>query len=195
MSYSQNIAGELLEEQVISAEELGSYDNPLIPPGEYDFTVVNIAKDRYQPNPNGSSKIGACWRYTVTFRITNPEDGHPIDLKNNYYMWSTTQGMIAQYYDSIGLHRKGEPLRFNWNPDAHIGRTGRLVINHKDGSNGNKFNNIQRLLPADQAGQSYQQQGYQQQSFQTQYQQSYQTATQPNPSAASAQTGWGGNNW
>ena len=51
-------SGELLDGAVISAEQLGDYDNSyvLLPEGDYKFTVVDISSSRYQPGPK--AKIG-----------------------------------------------------------------------------------------------------------------------------------------
>lgn len=149
--YNVNLNGEILDNAVIGAEQLGDYDTgfTLLPEGDYDFTVVKIEQSRYTPGPN--SKIGACKQITLTLRVTNPETGEPVDLKHNLYMWGTTLGMIAQYYDSIGIHKKGEPVRFDWRNTVHEGKTGRLKLTHREytSKTGEKgmSNNIKRLYP------------------------------------------------
>ena len=124
---------ELLEGAVISAADLGDYENPytLLPEGDYNFTVVNLQTKRFSPGPN--SKIGACKQIVLTLRVTDPNGTAPVDLEHNLYMWGSKSciGMIAQFYDSIGNHRKGEPLNFDWRPEAIIGKTGKLKITHK----------------------------------------------------------------
>ena len=151
MSEYQGFNGELQEGQTVSAEQLGDYSSSyvLLPEGDYDFTVVKLEKSRYQPKP--TSKIGACVQVTLTLRVVDPQTGKPVDLTHNLYMWGTTVGMIAQYQDAIGIHKKGEPLTFDWRPDVHIGKTGKLKITHREytGKDGAKYksNNINRLYP------------------------------------------------
>lgn len=145
--------GELFEGQTIGADQLGDYDKGgefiLLPEGDYEFTVTQIERGRYNPKPG--SKIGPCVQVTVTLRVTDPQTGKPVDLKHNLYMWGTTVGMIAQYYDSIGIHKKGTPLSLDWRPDVHIGKTGKLKLAHRsyksnDGQD-RIANDIKRLYP------------------------------------------------
>ena len=156
-----NEGGELFDGQTIGAEQLGDYQGEfiLLPEGDYEFTVVKLEESRYKPNP--SSKIGPCKQVTITLRVIDPQSGRNVDLKHNLYMWTTTVGMIAQYQDSIGIHKKGTPLTFDWRPDVHIGKTGKLAIKHrtyKDRSGNDRVtNNISRLYPKEEQTTAYQQ--------------------------------------
>lgn len=161
MSEYYNLNGEIRDDAVIGAEQLGDYQSgfTLLPPGDYDFTVVNLEQSRYTPGPN--SKIGACKKVTLTLRVNSPE-GNPVDLKHNLFMWGTTVGMIAQYQDSIGIHKSGEPVRFDWRQDLHIGKTGRLKLDNKPYVNSRTgqelpTNNIVRLYPKEVSSQPAQQ--------------------------------------
>ena len=151
--YTQIPNGERTEGQVIGADQLGDYDKGgefiLLPEGDYDFTVTQIERSRYNPKPN--SKIGPCVQVTATLRVIDPQSGKPVDLRHNLFMWGTTVGMIAQYYDSIGLHKKGTPLALDWRPEMHIGKTGKLKIAHRtyksnDGQD-RIANDIKKLYP------------------------------------------------
>ena len=157
MSEYNNLNGEIRDDAVIGAEQLGDYQSgfTLLPPGDYDFTVVNLEQSRYTPRPD--SKIGACKQVTLTLRVYSPE-GKPVDLKHNLFMWGTTVGMIAQYQDSIGIQKSGEPVHFDWRQDLHIGKTGRLKLDNKPYVNrrtGQELptNNIVRLYPKEVSSQ------------------------------------------
>ena len=150
-----NANGEILDSAVIGADQLGDYQSSgsefiLLQPGDYDFTVVNLEQSRYTPGPN--SKIGSCKQVTVTLRVIDPASGKNVDLRHNLYMWSSTLGLIAQYYDSIGIHKHGDPLQFDWRMDLHIGKTGRLKLDnklYKNRKTGQELptNNIVKLYP------------------------------------------------
>ena len=154
-NYNRMEGGELQEGMSLSASDLGDYDKgyTLLPEGDYDFTVVNIESTRYTPGPNSSGKIGPCKQIILTMRVSNPEDGSTVDLTHNLYMWDSCKGMIAQFYDSVGMHKKGEPLKIDWRKDVIIGKTGKLKLNHRINQNDKdkpadqqrKYNNIQRL--------------------------------------------------
>lgn len=146
--------GELSDGAVIGADQLGDYTTGtfvLLPEGDYDFTVVNLSTSRY--NPKQGSKIGACKSVTITMRVADPVSGTDVDLKHNLYMWNSQAcvGMIAQYQDSIGIHKMGEPLSFDWRPEVHIGKKGRLKIGHRTykGRDGSDYqsNDIKKLYP------------------------------------------------
>lgn len=162
MEYNNNNyamgSGELTDSAVISAADLGEYDKGgyvLLPEGDYDFTIVALNETRHQDR---GGKVGSCKQVNPVFRVTNPEDGSPVDIDNfNLYMWNSKGciGMIAQYYDSIGLHKKGDPIHFDWAKDHHIGKTGKLQIKHekytkKDGSDGTSMK-IAKLYPKEEA--------------------------------------------
>lgn len=153
--YINNTAGgELSDGAVIGAEQLGDYSSNfvLLAPGDYDFTVVNLETSRHTPT-NPDAKVGSCKKLTVTMRVQDPESGSAVDLKHNLFMWNSSSclGMIAQYQDSIGIHKKGDPLVFDWKQETHIGKTGKLKLNHREytGRDGQKYmsNNIQKLYP------------------------------------------------
>ena len=129
--------GELQDNTVISVEALSDYDSNyvLLPAGDYDFTVVNLKESRHQDR---GGKVGNCKQINPVFRVINPETGQPVDLENyNLYMWNSKGciSMIAQYFDSIGLHKKGEQLVFDWRKERHIGQTGRFAIRHESYKN------------------------------------------------------------
>ncbi|MBQ3460325.1 MAG: hypothetical protein IJH14_06610 [Solobacterium sp.] len=158
---NQMEGGELQDGSTYSAADLGDYDKGyvLLPEGDYSFTVVNLETKRYQPGPKSTGKIGPCKQIVLKLRVINPEDGEQVDLDHNLFMWNSRActGMIAQFYDSIGNHRKGEPLTFDWRPEVIIGKTGYLKVNHRihqDDRNKpvdeqRRYNNIQRLYPKD----------------------------------------------
>lgn len=163
-NYSQQEGGELSDSMVFTAEQLGDYDKSytLLPEGEYRFTVVKLTTKRYEPTPN--SKIGPCKQIVVTVRVAG-NDGETVDLDHNLYMWNSKGclGMITQFYDAIGLHRKGEPLRFDWRESTLIGANGTLQIKHRihrDDVNKpieeqRRYNDIRKFLPAQTAQPAY----------------------------------------
>lgn len=147
--------GELTDSAVVSADDLGDYDSGgnyiLLPEGDYDFTIVDLRESRHQ---DVGGKVGNCKQVNPVFRVKDPESGESVDISNyNLFMWNSRGclSMIAQYYDSIGLHKKGDPIHFDWKKDHHIGKTGKLQIKHetykkKDGSEGTSMK-ISRLYP------------------------------------------------
>ncbi len=156
-SYGQaQPSGELTDGMTISAADLGDYDKgyTLLPEGTYDFMVVGIDETRYQPGPKSSGKIGPCKQIILTLRFKDPTDGSDVDLKHNLYMYNNQGclGMIASFYDAVGMHKKGEPITFDWRKEVIIGKRGRAEINHRKGNDGkSEYNNIRKMLPLETA--------------------------------------------
>lgn len=147
---NQPMGNELTEGMQLSAMDLGDYDQGYIlcSPGKYDFTVVNIETSRYQPGAN--SKIGPCKQITLTLRVIDKVTSKNVDLRHNLYMYNSPGcvGMIAQFYDSVGLHKKGEAIVFDWRPEVIIGKTGKLELTNKPSRDGqSQYNNIKKMLP------------------------------------------------
>lgn len=116
----------------------------LLPEGEYDFEVINLERARH----NGSTKLPPCPKAIVTLRVNIP-DGLPVQVTNNFFLYSSCQGLNFDFFASIGLAQRGEPFRMRW--DEIIGRTGRAKIMPRSytGTDGKDYlsNSVKRFLP------------------------------------------------
>ncbi len=138
--YESNQERELGWDDTITAE-VGFI---LIPPGTYQFRVVDLERGRYTPREGGT--LPACNKATVHCEIAS-EQGTVI-IKNNLYLHTRTQGLLAVFFASIGQKKKGEPLRMNWS--KVIGSTGLCEVGTYEGNDGNTYNEIKKfLLPDD----------------------------------------------
>ncbi len=112
-----DIERELSWDDEISKES----DFDLIPEGNYNFTVAGVERARHE----GSAKLPPCAKAIVTLKIQLP-DGTEQSLKHNLFLHSRCEGLLSQFFIGIGLKKKGEPLRMNWN--AVPGTSGRCKI-------------------------------------------------------------------
>lgn len=113
----------------------------LLLPGEYQFKVRNIEKGRYEGKPNG---LPACNMVKVELEINTPQ-GTEI-VYDNIYLHTRVEWRISSFFACIGMKKKGEPLRMDWNI---IGKTGLAKIENRE-YNGKKYNNISSYsLPED----------------------------------------------
>lgn len=119
-------------------EDTGS-NYQLVEPGTYKFTVTKVDKAKYA----GSAKLPPCWKITVTISL---DDFPGVYLTNNFYLATNAVGLICQFYESIGLIKRGDKLRMNWG--KVVGQSGMAEINHRE-YNGNKYNNIKKFIPRD----------------------------------------------
>ncbi len=96
-------------------------DFVLIPEGDYNFTVASVERARHE----GSQNLPPCAKAIVTLKI-QLLDGTEQRLKHNLFLHSRCEGLLSQFFIGIGLKKKGEPLRMNWN--AVPGTSGRCKI-------------------------------------------------------------------
>lgn len=112
----------------------------LLPEGEYDFKVVNFERAWY----DGSDKIPPCNKAIITIKVETPQG--EAELKENLFLTTKTEGLLSAFFGSIGLKKKGEPLRMNWG--KVIGSTGRAKVGTRE-FNGNTYNQVKRWLSPD----------------------------------------------
>lgn len=124
---SEIIERELGWDDEISRES----DFTIIPEGDYDFTVTGFERGRY----DGSDKLPPCNMAIVTLAVTL-SDGTPATLKHRLFLHTRCEGLLSAFFTGIGLKRRGEPLRMNWNavPGAH-GRC-KITVRSWKGKNG-----------------------------------------------------------
>ena len=168
---SEIIERELGWDDEISRES----DFTIIPEGDYDFTVTGFERGRY----DGSDKLPPCNMAIVSLAVALP-DGSTATLKHRLFLHTRCEGLLSAFFTGIGLKRKGEPLRMNWN--AVPGARGRCKITVRSwkGKNGEDMqsNDIKKFYdpienqsaPAPQAQPQYQP-APQQYAQPTQYQQ------------------------
>lgn len=151
---SEIIERELGWDDEISRES----DFTIIPEGDYDFTVTGFERGRH----DGSEKLPPCNMAIVSLAVALP-DGSTMTLKHRLFLHSRCEGLLSAFFTGIGLKRKGEPLRMNWNavPGAH-GRC-KITVRSWKGKNGEDMqsNDIKKFYDtydsAPQAQQQYQQ--------------------------------------
>ncbi len=165
---------------------------PLLPDGDYDFTVNKVTRGRYE----GSDKMPACNSVTVEMTIWGAQDKAVITER--FFLVKKFEWKLSQFFLSIGLKKHGEQLMMRWNIEGYRGKCKVYVDHYKkqDGSDGqsNKIKkfyaydeNVQTVSPQPQAAQQYQApQQYQQPAYQQQYSQQPQAWQQPPQSSG----GW-----
>lgn len=118
----------------------------LLPEGDYQFKITNFTKAHHE----GSAKIPPCPKAIVDFEISNT-DGNLLTISENFLLHSKLEWKLSQFFASIGMKKKGEPLRMCWSP-ALIGKTGmcKIIIRKYPGADGqdHQKNQIEKLYPA-----------------------------------------------
>lgn len=119
----------------------------LLPEGVYDFEVKTFERGRF----DGSDKMPPCPMAGLTLSLKDPISGKTGTVKENLFLASKSEWRLSQFFTSIGLKKKGEPLRMDWTKVA--GARGRLELEvnkymNKDG-NQRENNRVKRFLPAE----------------------------------------------
>ena len=125
-------------------DEGGEYQ--LLPEGDYDFTVIKVDRSR----SSGKGKLPPCNMAKVTFEIYAPEGSR--ELTENFVLHSSMEWKLSQLFLSVGMKKRGEPLRMNWM--KIVGKTGKCRIGthtykKDDGSDGTS-NDIKKLYAYDE---------------------------------------------
>lgn len=113
-----------------------------LPEGDYDFVIDHYERGRSK----GSEKLPPSNMATVFFNITGP-DGSMATIRENFILHSKLEWKLSELFCSVGLKKKGEELRMNWN--ALPGLTGRAHVTLSPDRNdpSKKYNHIDKLYP------------------------------------------------
>jgi len=111
-------------------------------PGRYKFQVAKITRGRH----SGADWMPACNKVDLELDITDPQTGSIVTVRDTLHLHQKGKWKICKFFESIGLKKKGDPLKMSWNI---IGKTGWCETVLKDGNRGGKFVNINRYIAAE----------------------------------------------
>jgi hypothetical protein len=94
----------------------------VLPEGEYDFTVTDFTRGRFE----GSAKMAACPKAELTITIHDPEPEGDVTVSENLFLNRKAEWKLCQFFTAIGHRKHGETLRMNWN--AVKGAKGRCKV-------------------------------------------------------------------
>lgn len=106
----------------------------LLEEGEYEFKVIQIEKGWF----NGSEKMQPCPQAIVHLLVNNQ-----VELKTYLLLNKKTEWKLSEFFLSIGLKKKGEPLKMNWAQAQ--GKTGIVLVGHRE-HNGQKYNEVKKFI-------------------------------------------------
>ncbi len=117
----------------------------LLDEGDYDFEIVNFERGQF----DGSDKTPACKMATVNFRVTDNK-GNETVIQDRFYLASNMEWKLSQLFKSVGLKSAGQKVAMNWN--ALPGKKGRCHVIVRKSTQGNDFNNINKLYAKEEDG-------------------------------------------
>ena len=110
----------------------------VLPEGEYPFKVISFEREFH----NGSEKLPPCPKAKLKIEIDGEKKGTS-SVFHNLFISRKTEGLLCEFFTSIGLKKPGEPLKMNW--QAVYGASGRCKISVRE-YNGNAYNEIKKFL-------------------------------------------------
>lgn len=114
----------------------------LLPEGEYDFKVLKFERGRH----GGSAKLPPCNKAILTLEITGSQGNTTVT--HNLFLHTKTEGLLSEFFISIGQKKHGEPLRMNWQTVTGAKGRCKLKIDTWAGNDGQerKSNRISKFL-------------------------------------------------
>jgi hypothetical protein len=109
-----------------------------LPEGIYDFI---IKKPFERQKTSGQGKLPVCNMAVITLTINY--EGKEVDVSTKLVLHRSIEWKISQFFEAIGLKRKGEPCRMAWN--EIIGKTGKAKIAPRE-YNGNTYNDVKEFI-------------------------------------------------
>jgi len=100
--------------------EKDSQDYTLLPEGDYDFEITGFERARYA----GGDKLPSCWKAIVSVKCKGP--GGITTMKHNLFLHTKVEGLLCQFFTSIGQRKKGERITMDW--DKVVGSRGRCKL-------------------------------------------------------------------
>ncbi|MBR2675227.1 MAG: DUF669 domain-containing protein [Mogibacterium sp.] len=108
-------------------------------PGEYEFEVIDFQRGTHP----GSEKLPTCPKAIIKLRLSYR--GSTLDVDKHLFLHSKMEGLLSDFFISIGLMNKGESLEMDWN--NIVGKKGRATFHNREASNGKKYFEVKKFLP------------------------------------------------
>jgi hypothetical protein len=115
----------------------------LLPPGDYPIKVLSFERSRFA----GSAKLPPCPMAILSVVIMGDGLGET-EVKHRLYLHSVTEGLLCQFFTSIGHREHGEKLKMDWGRVPHsLGMAKVGVRRYKtDSGEDREINEILRFL-------------------------------------------------
>ena len=88
--------------------ENDSQQYPVVPEGDYNFTVTGFERGRFP----GSAKLEACNKASLTLEVET-KDG-PVTVFTDLILNRKLEWKLSEFFRSIGMKKKGERVVMDW---------------------------------------------------------------------------------
>ncbi len=130
-------------------------DFEVLPGGEYRFTVTNFERGRF----NGSAKLPPCNMAKLTLDCDD-DQGNQGTITENLFLHSKTEGLLCQFFRSIGARQHGQRVAMDWSRVIGAGGRCKISVRKYTGRDGQErdSNDVKFLDPPEPEQQQQQQQ-------------------------------------
>lgn len=124
-----------IQERALSWDDEISQESEfiLLDPGAYDFEVTGLDKTYF----SGSDKMQACPQAKLELTIDKAK------IYTNLFLNTKSEWKLSEFFISIGLKKKGEPLKMQWN--KVLGAKGKCEVGHREWD-GKTYNEVSKFL-------------------------------------------------
>lgn len=114
----------------------------VLPEGDYNFRIVKFERGRHP----GSDKLPPCNKAILTVEISNGP--RKATITHNLFLHSKCEGLLCEFFSSIGQRQHGERLVPRWNEIVGSTGTCKVGIDKWQGKNGEMTSNqIRKFYP------------------------------------------------
>lgn len=110
--------------------------------GDYDFEVLDFERGRHE----GSTKLPPCPKAILHIKVEGKDKNTGAEgitvIRHQLFLHSKTEGLLSNFFTSIGLKKKGERLKMNWS--LVPGSKGRARIGTRT-YEGKEYNEVKRF--------------------------------------------------
>lgn len=110
--------------------------------GDYDFEVLDFERGRHE----GSAKLPPCPKAILHIKVEGKDKNTGAEgitvIRHQLFLHSKTEGLLSNFFTSIGLKKKGERLKMNWS--LVPGSKGRARIGTRT-YEGKEYNEVKRF--------------------------------------------------
>ena len=110
--------------------------------GDYDFEVLDFERGRHE----GSAKLPPCPKAILHIKVEGKDKNTGTEgitvIRHQLFLHSKTEGLLSNFFTSIGLKKKGERLKMNWS--LVPGSKGRARIGTRT-YEGKEYNEVKRF--------------------------------------------------
>ena len=123
--------------------EKDAVDMVLLPEGDYNFTVESFERGRH----NGSEKLPPCNKAILKLRVESTQG--TAYITHNLFLHQRMESLLSAFFTSIGLKKKGEPLKMNWNMVPGSSGKAKIGIHTYKNDSGEErtYNQVKKFYP------------------------------------------------